>query len=613
MLNNTDFLLDSAAAFGRMSFMKRILVFAALAAAFCADVFAHTASVVFKLPNGDVAVTKELAENSDGTFRFVLPKGEVPAGALSADVKFDFANAIKGDDGYFIMADGRLGYFKLDKGILEEKRNPMPIFGMKKADTAFVAIVKTFKYDFATVVEASGGVYQVFPRFDFTEMLGGKPDKDLVIDVEFFKGKKAHYSSMARAYRKYQLGRGEVVPLKERVKNRPELAYAAESVYVRFLMAQKPRNQKGFEHQTLEHEPPLRVFLTFDDVSKKIDEFYAAGIKKLDFCLVGWNDGGMDGRFPTLFPPEQKLGGESAMKETVANAQQKGYQIVAHVCNDDFYTISKRFNLSDIATDKNGKPTTGRQIQSGGIAYKPCYKQVFEKYVAADLDGLKDLGIRGLHHIDVTSCITPRPCFNPAHPCSRDDTAEYMNKIGLLAREKIGGFASEGPCDQVANSLDYALYVSAYPLYLGKKRPMMDKIVPLWQIAYHGIILSNPFYSTLDPFIIDSGRAEKCKVHGDVRERWLKIVEFGGRPCFYMREYNDISPVKTAAEEYAKVSHLQYEFINFHGEIAPNVFITKYSDGSATVCNYTDKPFDYKGKTVEPLDYIIVKKQKKQK
>ena len=70
--------------------------------------------------------------------------------------------------------------------------------------------------------------------------------------------------------------------------------------------------------------------------------------------------------------------------------------------------------------------------------------------------------------------------------------------IGEKCRKYFGGFGSEGPCDHVAKTLDYALYVWAYPNWVGGENPLVDRLVPIWQIAYHGIILSIPYYSTID-------------------------------------------------------------------------------------------------------------------
>ena len=569
---------------------------------------AQNAMLIFTGADGKVSeriISLENIENSQAK-RLRIKKGDIPPNTGTLDVKFDFAKAKKGEKGYFVFSDGRLGSFKLDNAIMQERRNPMPIFGMKIGDTAFVAIVKGLKYEFSTIAEARGGLYGLYPRFHIGE-LGGPVYEDIVIDVTFFEGREANYSSMAREYRRYQLGRGEVKSLRDRAKGRPELAYAAESMYLRFLMAQKPNKEKIGE-QNLKNEPPLKIFMDFKKTGEILRKLGNMGIKELSVCYVGWNSGGLDGRFPTLFPPDERLGGKEEMLKSLKIAHDFGYQTVAHVCNTDFYSISERFDVADLSWTSKGKPAKSRHIMSGGIAYKPCFERVYKKYVSEDLDGLANLGIRGLHHIDVTSCITPWACHNPKHPCTRADTAYWMNKIGLLSREKIGGFASEGPCDHVANSLDYALYVSAYPRYLGRENKMMDKMVPLWQIAYHGIILSNPFYSTIDPFYENSARSRKSKGHlADVRARWLKIVEFGGRPAFYGTDiYKDLAPVKRAYCEWQKIKHLQWEFMDYHDEISPGVFLTKYGDGTKVLSNYTDKIFSYEGVEAKPMDYALI-------
>ena len=49
------------------------------------------------------------------------------------------------------------------------------------------------------------------------------------------------------------------------------------------------------------------------------------------------------------------------------------------------------------------------------------------------------------------------------------------------------------------------------------------------------------------------------------------------------------------------------EFMENHKEIAPNVFLTVYSDGSKTVVNYNKKDFNYKGDVVKALDFKLYK------
>jgi len=335
-------------------------------------------------------------------------------------------------------------------------------------------------------------------------------------------------------------------------------------------------------------------------------ELKAMGVDKAEMCSVGWNSGGFDGRFPTLFPVDPAFGGEAKLREAIACAHGLGYQIVCHVCNTDFYTVSDRYDENDIARRPDG--TLHRHgILAGGRAFFPCFQRVNDRYVDDDYARLAEFGFKGTHHIDVTSCIVPYPCFNPRHPLNRKQTADHMNRIGLKARRTFGGFGSEGPCDHVANSLDFVLYVSAYPKWLGTPNPLIDRLIPFWQIAYHGIILSNPFYETIDYTFETADKWAPSNELDSREKRTLKLVEFGGRPVFYFNSYKNLTPIKTAYDEYQPLKYLQYEFMESHDEIAKNVFLTTYSDGSETLCNYSSDAFVYRGTTVKPMDYALIK------
>ena len=545
-----------------------------------------------------------LEKTGPNVYRLKIPIKDMTRDIDTIDIISAGAIAKKGEAGYFVVPTGLLGTFREDSGKLEERRNPMPIFGMKTPRGAFVGIVKGLKYEFKTVVDVTHGVYTIFARFLIKEMVFD-PYEDLIVDFYALEGADANYSGMARAYRAYQLGSGEVKPLRERVRGNPQLAYTADTMFIRVKHGIK-LNKNNVEHQTPTNEPPVTVYHTFADFMKIMKGLKALGIEKAEMCSVGWNSGGFDGRFPTLFPVEPAFGGEAKLREAIACAHGLGYQIVCHVCNTDFYTVSDRYDENNIARRPDG--TLHRHsILAGGRAYFPCFQRVNDVYVDDDYAGLAALGFKGTHHIDVTSCIVPYPCFNPKHPLNRQQTADYMNTIGLKARRAFGGFGSEGPCDHVANSLDFALYVSAYPKWLGTPNPLIDRLIPLWQIAYHGIILSNPFYETIDFTFETADKWAPSNELGSREKRTLKFVEFGGRPVFYFNSYKNLTPIKTAYDEYQPLKYLQYEFMESHDEIAKDVFLTTYSDGSETLCNYSSDAFVYRGTTVKPMGYALIK------
>jgi hypothetical protein len=565
---------------------------------------ARTATLRIKKTDGKTEeAIRALEQSAPNVYRLIIPIREISRDVDTIEAVFDSAYAKKGEEGYFVVSTGLLGTFREDKGKLEERRNPMPVFGMKSPSGTFVGIVKGLKYEFATVVEATNGVYAVYPRFLIKDMVFA-PYEDLVVDFHMLTGDDANYSGMARAYRRYQLERGEVTPLRERVKGNAQLAYTADTMFVRVKNGTK-NNKNKIEQQTPTNEPPLIVSKTFDDLIKIMKGLKELGVERVEMCAVGWHSGGFDGRYPTLFPVEPAFGGEAKLREAIACAHGLGYQIVCHVCNTDFYTISDRFNADDITKLPDGSFHKGG-LWAGGRAYSPCFQRVCDAYVDEDYKGLADLGFKGTHHIDVTSCITPYPCFDPRHPCNRQQTADYMNTIGDKARRSFGGFGSEGPCDHVARTLDYVLYVTAYPKWLGRPNPMIDRLIPLWQIAYHGIILSNPFYSTIDyNYARPSGNEPHTWLNQKTRR--LKLYEFGGRPTFYFNPYKDLTPIKEAYDEYQPMKYLQYEFMDVHEEIAKEVFLTRYSDGSEVVSNYSDRDFSYKGKAIKTMDYKLIK------
>ena len=85
----------------------------------------------------------------------------------------------------------------------------------------------------------------------------------------------------------------------------------------------------------------------------------------------------------------------------------------------------------------------------------------------------------------------------------------------------------------------------------------------------------------------------------------LKIVEFGGRPIFYTYKFADVPRIKKAWDEFVPVRHLQRELMESHREVAPDVFETRYADGSRTVCNYRSASFDLDGEPVPPMGYVL--------
>lgn len=493
----------------------------------------------------------------------------------------------------------------------------MPIFGFKNDNSSFLGIIEGGKYDAALRLGTNQGeerIYYIHPSFSLRYHYNEeKLAEDISVEYHFLPSEESSYTGMAKRYRKYVLEDGKVKPLRERIEDNPTLNYAAKCLEVRIRLGWKPVPPDILE-QTPENEPQMHVACTFDKVGEIIEEFKRHGIDKAEFCLVGWNVGGHDGRYPQIFPVEEKLGGEEKLRKLIKKAQDMGYQIVAH---DDYvgaYRISEDWSEEYIVKKYDGNLFKSGQW-GGGQAYRMCAKSAYELFATRDLPRIRKLGFKGLHFSDVLSIIGPEINYDPNHPETNRECIEWRNKTLELAQRLFGGAHSEGSLDFAAGSIDRVLYVS-FPEENLKKRNYVDRVIPLWEIVYHGILLYNVSTDTVNSIL-------KEKKHQ------LRVVEYGGSPqiYFYSRFVStprgnwmgeedfsyenkeslkkDIARIKKLYDEYEKLSYLQTEFIENHQMLADDVYKTVYSNGDYVIVNYSDKPYKVKERTIHAYSYLL--------
>ncbi len=600
--------------------MKKVKIFLMLAVLCLSagQVFAAglKAKAVFKFADPKKEEVREIELTEKAGIQFLTIKADsVPEEATRLNIYHPWAQAQAGEDGFYVLCNGMYGTFRKQKKDAEYRctHHVMSMYGVRSPRGAFTAILKGFRYEATYTVSYKKGVYQISPEY---KLDGSRPYSDITIEFHPLK-KDASYADVAKVYRQYQLNNGTVVSLKERIKNRPELEYAAKSMEIRVRMAWKPV-PSPVKYQTADTEPKVKPVITFERFKKIVDEFKKLGIDKAEFCLVGWNIGGHDGRYPQILPPEPTLGSYDQLKEAIAHAKKNGFQTVCHTNYSDSYTVSHLGGCWDenfLLVRKDGMFNT-YTTWGGGAMYETCPKCMFERFPDKDFPRLKDLGFRGLHYIDVYSTVNPRTCYSKDHPLTKEGFAVWTKKIMAKAQKDFGGFASEGGFDYCISNLDFALYISFNKP--GAKLPaLVDRHVPIWQLVYNGIVLNNPYTHTTNYTIKDSIAR-------------LKLIEFGGRPHFYFYSkflttgnnwmgdaditcdtdddlVKNVQKIKEGYDEFEKLRWLQFEFMDDHQQIAENVFKTVFSDGTMIITNYNEKPFMFKGQKVNPMNYIVIK------
>lgn len=573
---------------------------------------AEQVEVAFRHKDGRVEERRVAAEpDARGVLTVRVRREDIPAGVTWVSLLPEFAKARAGDEGYALMPNGHLCAFREREGEKRLAASCMPMFGMKTPGRTFAGIVTGMPYNYSLVLRAKGGAYSLATVFDRGME---QPYEDIVVEYHTLTGADADYAGMARVYRTHQLARKACVPLRERVKQRPELAYAARFPEVRIRQGWKPVPSPLPDHTVID-EPPMKVVVTFDRVGEIAEEFKRQGVEGAEFCLVGWNQKGHDGRWPQVFPVEEGLGGEERLRAAIRKVQGLGYQIVAHANHLDAYLVADCWDAEYIRKNPDGTLPRGKTTWGGGRMYNICAQRAYERFAVKDTPMIASLGFRGLHYLDVFTCVRLPRCGDPRHPLNERQSAFYIDQIMGLCKETFGGIASEGPYDFCCGNLDYVLYVS-FDKPDAPMPAMVDRLVPVWQIVYNGIILSTPFTTTVNYTAQD-------------RASQLKLIEFNGRPIFYFySKFKDdgknwmgegdlgcatdeelrqsVGKVRQGLDEYAALRHLQFEFMEQHEMLAQGVFRTAFADGSEIVTNYGKEAFAYKGKTVAAEGYLLL-------
>lgn len=547
----------------------------------------------------NVQKTVDVMAQSDGAYTtFRLSRDVIGENCVYVDFLFDCFTAKQGNAGYFVLP------FEAENGVHITRFTPredtehvsvfscMGCYGWNKGDSGILAIVTGMKYDYSLVAGVKGGNYYAYPRFLIDE---DYPYED--ISVRLYELEPGDYSAMARCYRKYQLEENGCVPLKERAEKDARLKKSADAINIRIRQGWKPVPSPVPE-QTPETEPPMHVACTFDRVGELMEECKAQGIENAEFCLVGWNCGGHDGRFPQLFPVEPKLGGEERLKALIDHAKRLGYGIVCHDDATAAYRIADCWDEEYILKNKDGSLYKRPKLWGGGQPYKVCPQREYQRFEKSNMEQLAALGFEGIHYIDVITILELLKCYDPKHSCTRADTAKWYRKIMAMAREKFGGFSSEGCYDFAASELDYIMYAS-FRLDNCGAPPICDESIPFWQLVYHGIILYNPGTYTLNYM------AKK-------EENRLKYFEYGGRPLvvFYANFCHDhwmgredmlcdtdeqmresVARVKRMADDYELLRSVRYEFMEQHDILGSGKYRTRYSNGVEIEVDYSAKAF----------------------
>lgn len=546
--------------------------------------------------NGEQLTLPVQMEKKDSLLLATLSREGLPEKIQEIQFLPDFFSAQAGEEGYFVVpgapAEGTFltRFTPRENMAYTAEFSHLHCLGMRRAGRATLAIVAGLKLLYSASVRVENGRYTAYPTFKIN---GGTVYEDIV--VEYYDLGDGDYSAMARRYREYQMAREGCVPLSQRVADE-RLRRAADAPEIRVRQAWKPV-PSPVEYQTPETEPPVHAACTFDRIGDILDEMQRQGLRGGEICLVGWNRGGHDGRFPQNFPVEPALGGQAPMECLIDKAKKQGLNIVCHTDNTAAYTIADCWDEEYLVRNVDGSLLKRPYCWGGGRPHKVCPQREYELFDTRDMEQLSALGFTGIHYIDVLTILPVVGCYDPRHPLTPKESEAWYRKSMALCREKIGGFASEGGYDYAADLLDYCMY-TAFHVLDRKWNPVFDENIPFWQLVYHGVILYNACTDTLN----------YAKKGADNR---LKFFEYGGRPLIvyyanfaannnWMGEEDficdtdaqlkdSVTAMKEMYDDYELMRPERYAYMQSHRQTGAQSFETVYSNGTRVTVDYAAK------------------------
>lgn len=418
---------------------------------------------------------------------------------LSLEILPEFGAARSGEEGYLTLPNwfGTRCYF--DKKYPREVRQTIyssndqwenncnaPVFGITRAQGTLCGIIAKGDEDAQLVcrqhweeAEANSAHPQLMYRWAQEDEIitGDREVRYSFAPADCSQGEG--YAFVALQYRDYLRNDRGIQTWAEKAKTRPEALDYSERFFLKIFM--------GYKEPHAEGKGKYHCTTSCDEVREIIQGCLDRGMKKLAVMVVGWGQDGHDGQPPKYFPVDERVGGETKMRELIEWSKENDVMLGVHTCFADIYECSPEFDLDDVIRHRSGEPWAG-VIWSGGRAYRPCPTAI-HKYVKRDMQELDDIGFHGHHHFDAIGGF--KPCYSEKHPLTT--RSAFMEAVRENCREAIdtlGSVSTEMPFGQYFDVMDGYFHSHSHVSDFLRACPIakyfLDDVVPLLGIALHG-------------------------------------------------------------------------------------------------------------------------------
>ena len=503
------------------------------------------------------------------------------------------------------------------KEVISETRNAFPVFGMGQPDGSFVCVIEgassyaginadiAGRFNNYNFIYAKYNVihYDKFNVSNRTAQLLYMYEQQIPNDTavqRYFFTEGDSYVDMANLYGRY-------------LRRDPELRYesASEDIPVNVELV------GAIDKKVPKLGMPIKSIVpvtSFEQAETIIDELQESGIKDLNIRFTGWANGGVRQKVLTGIHTLNELGGDRGMKKLIAAAKEKGVNLFF----DGISCFAYDSGLFDgfLPFSNAARLTTREQVilynydivtyqQSDWQDEYYLVRPEFAQKCADNLiNGLADRGAAGVAFRDIGNLLS----------------ADYYVQ-NTVTREQVKAMNVETLRDAVKKGLKICIKEGnnyAIPFadmitdmnLTGNTYAIIDRRIPFYQIALHGM---------------KDYTGESVNLAGDYQTALLECAEYGAGLNFtFMKEDTSVlqdsmySCYHSAAYDrwkdilvpvilryQSEMAGLNRQTIIDHDQLAEEVSVTTYADGTKVYVNYSSQDFRKNGVVIPARDYLV--------
>ncbi|WP_169082656.1 DUF5696 domain-containing protein [Paenibacillus sp. PL91] len=500
----------------------------------------------------------------------------------------------------------------------------LPVFGMKKDDSAFIAVIHKGAYQAGITAEVSGknntynNVFSYLNLLEFetnlllegtlnekqvtrsSQSMTGETDYE--VKYYFLNGEDADYAGMAGKYRSY---------LQTELGVKPVASQAAAGkkqlpLLVDFVGGVKKKGTfLGIPYNTVE------VLTSFKDAAHAADRLQKDGIANLSIRLEGWAAGGAKDEVPVSLDAEGKLGGNKGFKALAKELDSKGIAFYPAVDPVKLYEGGNGFSkFWDAAKGISRAPvlkydyrlsdqTKNKELKHWYLMKPASVNEALDRFASAAAKG-------GLKHASLQSVgsVIYSDFRRDSQP--KNVTGNTWESSLETAQSHLDGLLFDQPN---AYTFPYAQSLSDVPLF-ASGFDSEDEEIPFYSIAVSGLL---PAYS------------EPINLSSMPQRYMLKLIETGTFPAFKFiandsarligTEYDSLYSVdlnllyEDMTEQYNQLNEalgeLAGQAITNHEKLQDGVFRTTFASGKTAIVNYNHEKAVVGADTIPALSYLI--------